>query len=230
MRGLLWVITLGSLVFSSGCSLVISELAKNREAQGGQKRAENPDSGSRKESEKTDEDLEAQPPVNGEGGQDSGGLSEGKELVVSDLTVKTDDQDWQKADQENLSKNGVDIELTLLTPEGRSAETSDELVIVSYYQGIQGQVSTRQFAQRMMEDGFLKEYEAKDWNILAEKRNDILAEVEMTGGHGYARFLSTEDGIYSLYYLADSTPQNNDVKIDWRHRMQQSGKEDGLTL
>lgn len=235
-RWLAVIITVSALIFSSGCSLVAKEWieASQKQMEEEQKQAEKKKETEKEKEEDAEEKDEPQSPSNAEGANSSTDgddrLIEGKELQVSNITIMADERDWRKADYESQDS---DHEYTAFTPGGRSADVSTELLGVHFFKGLHHQATVAETAS-VMRKGMEEESEgAIGWRVLSQSQEDILVELSMDDPdegnlQGYARFLSTDEGIYMVLYLTANMMSDSD-KEKWMHLLKQANNP-GLTL
>lgn len=238
LRSWLAGLSILALVFSSGCSLVLEKLA---DVQAEQKKKV-ADSKSTKTSEKEkkseaskeeDPEQDGQLPENAQDGE--GAALDDKEVSVNNFMVKTDDQNWKQADQDSTTaQDGMQINSTLITPEGVAEEQTDEIIVVTNFEKLDTNgnlgVFAKKYMSKLVKDGL---WEANDWEIIEGTGDDVFAEVDSISkkAYGYTRFIEAKEGVYVLIYLNDRGLMDDADKEDWANRIKDSGEEgSGLTL
>lgn len=227
------------LIFSSGCSLAVKQAVNgewdleedNKTEKNVHKQATDITDEKRDEDEEeglfTDDDDD---------GFDTDSYLDGNELVVSKLNVKTDERDWTEAESDSETQNDYKIEVTTLTVDGEDADYADEVIVVQRFEGLENDVSTKQLAQSMMEN-FKKGYTGtSNWSIIDQKDNDILTELSVKDDpkvgslFGYCRFMTTDNGIYGLFYLINEEELSTEEQEKWQYLLKQANSESGITL
>lgn len=229
------------LIFSSGCSLAVKQAVNgewdleedNKTEKNVQKRATDITDEKRDENEKEDPLSDTD---DDDDGFDTDSYLDGNELMVSKLNVKTDERDWSEAGSDSETQNDYKIEVTTLTVDGEDADYADEVIVVQRFEGLENDVTTKQLAQSMMEN-FEKGYTGKsDWSFIEQKHDDILTELSVKDDpkvgslFGYGRFMTTDNGIYGLFYLINEEELSTEEQEKWQYLLKQANSESGITL
>ncbi|QKG83629.1 hypothetical protein GXN76_03500 [Kroppenstedtia pulmonis] len=229
------------LIFSSGCSLALKQQLNgewdlkedNKIEKNGQKRATDITDEKRDEDEKEDPLHDTD---DDDDGFDTDSYLNGNELMVSKLSVKTDERDWTEAGSDSETQDDYKIEVTTLTVDGEDADYADEVIVVQRFEGLEHDMTTKQLAQSMM-DNFKKGYTGtSNWSIIEQKHNDILTELSVKDDpkvgslFGYARFMTTDNGIYGLFYLINKEELSTEEEEKWQYLLKQANSESGITL
>ncbi|OYD07328.1 hypothetical protein [Paludifilum halophilum] len=228
------------LVFGSGCSLAVKQ-AIEAEQQKEVKQAEKKEEPSNDSSEEeADEDTDAaQPPSNSDdfdsqNPDDSDSYLEGNEVTVSHLKVKTDKRNWQEANSETQTEDNLKVETTSLTVDGDTSINVDEMIMVQYIPGLQKEATAQQYAQAVIKGD--ESSGRSEWNVLEAQEDSVLSEVkvkddpEIADMSGVVRFLSTDKGMYILYYLTSDMNMPQDKKSKWQYLLKQAKGDEGVTL
>ncbi|PTX64296.1 hypothetical protein C8P63_10379 [Melghirimyces profundicolus] len=222
------------LCFASGCSLAAKEWIDASRAQMEESQKEKEVAKKEEEEPSTDEPSPDAPDstdgAEGPAAGDGAGLLDGKKLEASNITILADDRNWQQVDFQILDTNH---EYTEFTPDGQPSDLSRELIGVHFFKGLHHQASVSQTAE-VMKRGMEEESQGTvTWKVLSQDRDNMLVELSLTGNpqgnmYGYARFLTTHEGICTVLYLTGDV-MSDEEKKKWQSLLNQANRA-GVTL
>lgn len=134
------------------------------------------------------------------------------EFIKFDFDGRDWDLDYQAQEGSSMIYEWV--------PRGQSVENWNELVTVQAFGGIQAVMSADKFMETMR-DGMSKICPGIEWNILSNRRSDVLYDwqIEYCTGHDpqyeVARILVGREAIYVIHYATKHIPIESAVKQRW---------------